>query len=246
MWKRHTLVDISDAGRKSLLATMMSEECDRRISFRQASELLLPEFAGARIPGIVRRADVVLPADAVAVGFSGLCVGPAGRPRLAATIDIANIVNVLSPYALMALPISGRTRSLWALQAAEELSKRLGLRLGVWGSAALEVCTGLPYTHQESDLDLLVAPASLDVLMNFLEDIYSLEKRFSVRIDVELDLADGYGVQLKELMGSGRMILGKSLADVALLSREHICSQLPESSDMVGHPERFCDAKLNF
>lgn len=229
-WKRHTLVDISDAGRKSLLATMMSEECGRSISFRQVSELLLPEFAGARIPGIVRRADVVLPADAVAVGFSGPCAGLDGRPRLAATIDVANIVGVLSPYLLMTMPIPERTLSLRILQAAGELSGRLGLRLGVWGSAALEVCTGLPYTHQESDLDLLVAPAPLDVLAKFLDEIYELERQFALRIDVELDLPDGYGVQLKELLGSGRMILGKSLVDVALLSRDHIWSQLPGTS----------------
>lgn len=226
-WKRHTLVDISDAGRKSLLATMLAEESARRISFRQVSELLLPEFAGARIPGIVRRADVALPAGAVAVGFSSPCAGPDGRLRLAATIDVANIVDVMSPYALMAMPISGRTRSLRTLQAAGELSGRLGLRLGVWGSAALEVCTGLPYTHQASDLDLLVAPAPLEVLTCFLKEMYKLEQQCALRIDIELDLSDGYGVQLKELMGSGRIILGKSLVDVALLSREHIWSQLP-------------------
>jgi len=231
-WKRHTLVDISDTGRKALLDTMKVEGCAQLASLQQASEVLLPECAGARIPGIVRRADVVLPDNQVAVGFSSPVAGPDGRLRLAAMVDVASVVDVMSPYALMAMPISGRTLSLRTLQAARKLSGRLGLILGVWGSAALEVCTGLPYTHQESDLDLLVEPAPLDVLMGFLKDIYELEKRFALRIDVELDLADGYGVQLKELMGSGRMILGKSLADVALLSREHICSQLPESSDM--------------
>lgn len=227
-WKRHTLVDISDAGRKALLAEIKVEDCAQLTSLQQASEVLLPECAGARIPGIVRRADVALPDNLVAVGFSSPFAGPDGRLRLAVMIDVASIVDVMSPYALMAMPISGRTLSLRTLQAAAELSRCLGLRLGVWGSAALEVCTGLPYTHQESDLDLLVEPAPLDVLMNFLKDIYELEKRFALRIDVELDLADGYGVQLKELMGPGRMILGKSLADVALLSREHICSQLPD------------------
>lgn len=231
-WKRHTLVDISDAGRKSLLATMMSEGCDQGISFRQASEVLLPEFAGARIPGIIRRADITLPDNLVAVGFSSPCAGPDGRLRLAATVDAADIVGITDPYALLGMPIPERTISLQTLLSARELSGCLGLRLGVWGSAALEVCTGLPYTHQASDLDLLVAPAPLEVLTRFLKEMYKLEQQCALRIDVELDLSDGYGVQLKELMGSGRMILGKSLADVALLSREHICSQLPRSSDM--------------
>jgi len=226
-WKRHTLVDISDAGRKALLATNLAEGCAQAISLRPFAEMLQPERAGARIPGIIRRAGDALPDDRVAVGFSSPFIGPGGRLRLAATVNAADIVGVLTPYVLMTMPIPGRTLSLRTLQVAMELSERLGLRLGVWGSAALEVCTGLPYTHQESDLDLLVAPAPLDVLTRFLDEIHELEKQFALRIDVELDLPDGYGVQLKELLGPGRMILGKSLVDVALLSRDHIWSQLP-------------------
>ena len=36
------------------------------------------------------------------------------------------------------------------------------------------------------------------------------------------------GVNLKELFGQGRTVLGKSLADVAMLSREQILAELPQ------------------
>jgi hypothetical protein len=49
-----------------------------------------------------------------------------------------------------------------------------------------------------------------------------------LRIDVEIDLPNGYGVNLKELFGQGRTVLGKSLADVAMLSREQILAELPQ------------------
>lgn len=54
-----------------------------------------------------------------------------------------------------------------------------------------------------------------------------LEDAFHLRIDVEADLPSGYGVQLRELLGSGRTLLGKGLTDVALLPRAKVLAGLP-------------------
>jgi hypothetical protein len=54
-----------------------------------------------------------------------------------------------------------------------------------------------------------------------------------VRIDVELELPNGYGVHLKELLGEGRMVIGKSINGVALIPREQILAELPHDSSPV-------------
>jgi phosphoribosyl-dephospho-CoA transferase len=75
---------------------------------------------------------------------------------------------------------------------------------------------------------LLVAVAPREQLYRFLLKVESLEEHLGLRIDVELDFPDGYGVNLKELFGQGRTVLGKSLVDVAMLPREQILFGLPQ------------------
>ena len=55
----------------------------------------------------------------------------------------------------------------------------------------------------------------------------AIEKRFTLRIDVELDLLNGYGVNLREMLGRCNTVIGKSMRDVALLSREEAIALLP-------------------
>jgi phosphoribosyl-dephospho-CoA transferase len=93
---------------------------------------------------------------------------------------------------------------------------------------ALELYTGLPYTDRDSDLDLLVMPAPAPTLCRFLERVAAIEARCELRIDAELELTNGFGVHLKELFGNGRTILGKSRAEVALLGRDQVLSELPQ------------------
>jgi hypothetical protein len=73
-----------------------------------------------------------------------------------------------------------------------------------------------------------VAPAPREALFEFLRKIADIERDFALRIDIELDLPNGYGVHLKELFGQGQTVLGKSLADVALFPRERLWTELPQ------------------
>jgi phosphoribosyl-dephospho-CoA transferase len=229
-WKRHTLLDISDAGRQGLLDDLVHAG-RHPASRKELAQVLLPQRAGARIPGIVRRGEGVAHAAGVPVGFCGPVAGPEGRLRIAAQVHPGQIVRRTCPFQLLSMPVFGRTASLQALLAVRLLAGGLGLSVGVWGSAALEIYTGLPYTHPDSDLDLLVAPAAVGLLRRFQEEIQAMEKSFALRMDVELDLPNGYGVQLKEVLGQGRTVLGKSFADVALLPREQVLSLLPRVQD---------------
>jgi len=226
-WKRHTLVDISDAGRESILSELAGNSSDNALLRKKLGDLLLPEKAGARIPGIVRREESAPRCGSVAVGFCGVAAGEEGRMRVAAFAKLEDVSRVTTPHDLLLLPIPLRTPSTRALAAARTKAESLGLVLGVWGSAALELYTALPYTHNDSDLDLLVAAASRETLCRFLEEVICLEERFNLRIDAEVDLRSGYGVHLKELLGRTVKVVGKSLTGVELLNREQVLAELP-------------------
>ncbi|MEI6206585.1 MAG: malonate decarboxylase holo-[acyl-carrier-protein] synthase [Desulfuromonadales bacterium] len=225
--KRHTLLEITDAGRKTIIDELAENDGISAELLEKITLLLLPENPGFRTPGIVRREETDLRAGYIPIGFSAPVAGEDGRLRVAAFVACKDVERAISPYDVLKMSFSDRTASMRALFGAVELAGELGLKPGIWGSAALELYTGLPCTHDESDLDLLVETAPLETLSRFLEGIRTLEERFGLRIDVEVDLSDGYGVQLKELLGRGSMVLGKSINGVSLFPREHLLAALP-------------------
>jgi phosphoribosyl-dephospho-CoA transferase len=227
--KRHTLLDITDSGRDAILADLAGSSPDGPLLRERYAPVLLPEMAGARVPGVVRREEGPLRPGWIPVGFSAPVPGRDGRLRVAAFVRREDIARRTSPYELLSWPgPPPRNPCTGALAAARREARALGLSLGVWGSAASELYTGLPCTHQDSDLDLLVAPAPREALFEFLRKIADIERDFALRIDIELDLPNGYGVHLKELFGQGQTVLGKSLADVALFPRERLWTELPQ------------------
>jgi phosphoribosyl-dephospho-CoA transferase len=232
-WKRHTLLDISDAGRKAILEELVGNSCDDEQQRELLSQVLLPMKAGGRIPGIVRREEQAVRSGNIPVGFSSPGRSGAGRMRVAAFTRPEDVVRVTTPYELISLPLPRRTPCMEALAAAKLIAGTCNLLIGVWGSAALELYTDLPYTHHHSDLDLLVTVASREVLLRFLVEVCALEEHFGLRIDLELDLPNGYGVALKELLGSGRSVLGKSTDSVALLMRDEVFTCLPQQEQQV-------------
>ena len=229
-WKRHTLVDLSDAGREAILAELAGSGAMSAILREKFGRVLLPERAGARVPGIVRREDGPSRLGRLPVGFSEPVSCGEGRLRIAAFARLEDVVRVTSPYETISLPLPRRTANTEALAAARAQAESLSLVLGVWGSMAMELYTGLPCTRKGSDLDLLVAAAPQERLSVFMAAIKAIEERFDLRIDVELDLPNGYGVQLKELLGQGRTVLGKSINGVALLPRRQMWVELLHGS----------------
>jgi phosphoribosyl-dephospho-CoA transferase len=195
--------------------------------------VLLANGAGVRVPGVVRREDADARPGCVPVGFSDPFAGNGERLRVAGFARLEDILSAATPYELASLPLSARSSVMQALAQAKEKAAPLSIRLGVWGSAAIETYTGLPCTREGSDLDLLVNEAPIEALSAFMDEMRGVEDSFHLRIDVELDLACGYGVQLRELLGAGRTVLGKGLSDVVLLDRTRIIAELPHN----GHCE---------
>lgn len=233
--KRHVMLDLTDSTRQRLVDELAVTAGTDELRCRYA-QLLLPQHAGARIPGIVRRDETGRAGDRTAVGFSSPAYGTDGRLRVAAFVAEADIVRATTPYELLAVDFAQRNQCMHALAACRDAAGELDIDIGVWGSVALELYTGLHYTHDESDLDLLVAPASLTALASLLESLNAVENRCGIRIDAEVDLDSGYGVHLKELFAEGRMLLGKSRSAVALLTRTQVLAELPPQPSAWAYP----------
>jgi len=229
--RRHDLLDIDDEGRRKILDELTESESIRSFDAHRYARILLPDQAECRVPGVVRREEQAPRNGLIPVGFSSPVADKEGRFRIAAFVHPHNVIGITSPYEVLASAnLKPRNACTKALDITKSHAQALNLFLGVWGSVALELYTGLPCTHQNSDLDLLVKPASHEVLARFLTEITSIEKRFGMRIDVELDLPDGYGVQLKELFGSRQTVLGKGTKEVALLVKEKVFAGLPQKT----------------
>jgi len=191
------------------------------------ARVLLAGVSGVRVPGIVRREAGSIRPGFLPIGFSDPFTSGGERLRIAAFARSEDILRATTPYEVASLPVPDRSSAMQALAAAKERASFLDLPFGVWGSAAIELYTGLPCTGRASDLDLIVgATAHLEKLSSFAGEVACLERDFHLRIDVEVDLPCGYGVQLKELLGGGRTVLGKGLKNVALLPRSEVLTDL--------------------
>jgi phosphoribosyl-dephospho-CoA transferase len=227
--KRHTFVDISDAGREVILAELTGSGTDSRVLRETYRRVILPQRAGCRIPGVVRREDGVVSPGYLPVGFSEL-QSAERRLRLAAFARVEDVTRIHSPYEIASLPIPRLTACTRALALAKAHAESLHIPLGVWGSVAMELYTGFPCIRPDSDLDVIIGPAPLEHLSRFMDMIKDVEEHFALRVDAELDLPSGYGIQLKELFARGRTVLGKSMTAVDLLQREEVLAELPRAS----------------
>ena len=212
--KRHDLVYPSSIGRARLKQVFLNELTGEKAFL--AADIFR---ADSVIPGIVRRAEV-LSADVIPLGFvhPQLCEGR--RLRLTAELEVGEAVKLKRPYELAAAEFKVSTNCLAAAQAACSYAAERRLKLGILGSAGLEIATGLPFTNSESDLDLLITGLSLQQLQEVYTELQAIGKKFQVDIDLETELINGYGIKAAELFQPTQTVLGKSLQDVQILKKK--------------------------
>lgn len=222
--KRHDLVYPGSAGRKRLQQIFLHELTGEKAFL--AADIFR---ADSVIPGIVRRAEDVA-AGMIPVGFvhPQLCGGR--RLRLAAELKVSEAVKVRRPYELAAASFTASTDCLAAAQAVCAYAAGQQIRLGILGSAGLEIATGLPFTNSGSDLDLLVTGLSLERLQEVYAELQSIGRRFRVDIDLETELANGYGIKTAELFQPTQTVLGKSLQDVQILKKKTVLEILSQEA----------------
>ena len=221
MGKRHDLLDITEKGRwwaSEHLALMGRVDED----LYQAVNLITEGHNGVKIPGIVRREEYECIQCTIPVGFSSPYLVDGKRIRVAAFVPPEEVVRTNSPYQVLGADFSSRTPCLKALAEMKRTAADMGIKLGVWGSAGLEIYTGLPYTHAVSDLDLLIGVVELHYILTFAENALAAGQRYCCRVDMELDLPSGYGVNILELLKGKDLILGKGINGVELIHRSGV------------------------
>jgi phosphoribosyl-dephospho-CoA transferase len=220
MWfARHTLVDLTPAARAAL-AEVVGERLlppFRRDDLRRRVGEL---FASHAIPGIACRPTEPIGPDVVQLGVSFPFRDDGARVRALIAVPVDVVAGHRSAYDVVLAPRVAGFPFAELLEGLQAVARDNDVRLGVFGSAALHLSTGLDYVGRESDLDLVVMAAGVDGLANFVAAAGELGRRHSVRIDTEVQLVNGYGVKAKELCSTSRTVLGRSLADVRLLRRD--------------------------
>jgi phosphoribosyl-dephospho-CoA transferase len=179
-----------------------------------------------RVPGIVRRdegcddglgREYYTQEDTIPLGFVHPFREHGARVRHAAHVEGRHALRVTTPYEVTGFPFEERTPALAAL-----LDISATYSVGAWGSTALEIVSGLPYTDARSDLDLLVTGYDAEELCALSGELIRFEQVHGVRIDVEITLKNGYGINIKEYASSSKELLGKGLQDVILIKRDAV------------------------
>ncbi|MDO4921015.1 MAG: malonate decarboxylase holo-[acyl-carrier-protein] synthase [Phascolarctobacterium sp.] len=218
--KRHDLVFVSSSGKEKIwrdIAAAYSGD-----AWQMARDVLLGD---ADVPGFVRRSDER--PEMLAVGFVHHQRLQGNRLRIGAFTTMQDIVMTMTPYEVMqrrAFAFDAPNLCMETLLKLYSLAAEYDLQIGALGSAALELATDLPYTDDESDIDLLIKPAAYEKLLDFYRT--AQENFGQIKLDFELDLPNGYGVKLPEIFADTRTLLGKSLDDVNLLYRADIMKYL--------------------
>ncbi len=237
---RHELLDVSEEGRREVawqawdVKGLLKVDSWPSPSVRGHCKRVLEHgLEGVYLPGIVRRVtdsdidsarelyDDIDHSAFIAVGFVIPFMPESRRIRVPCVLHHKYVTGRTTPEQVATMTFAPRTPALAALSVMKE-SLKGKVRLGVWGSSALEIYTGLPYTDGRSDLDVVLIGASMDDVKNVIELADRLENSFPVRIDVEVQLGEGWGVNGRELLSGRDTILVKGIREVKLARREDL------------------------
>jgi len=158
---------------------------------------LVAGWAGRGRPVVVRRRA---PDD----GEGGIAVGlplppSCGKLRVALSLPLGWVAEAVAPVsvseAIRAAPAGWQAQ----LEGAIATGERLAVRPALFGALLWQHLTGLPYLHPGSDIDLIWPTPPMARLPGLLNDIERLNAAGPARIDGEITLADGGGVNWREL-----------------------------------------------
>lgn len=228
--KRHTLIWLTDSARQYAADHITSQSWPDPKCHRTAL-LMKTLICNHAIPGIICRQ----PTDdetnrfhtITLAGFSHWIQEGGCRLRAAAEFPAKAIWKSCTPFDLCEPGHRDQLCSAYPLlEAIFSAADRYHIKPGLFGSTALEWITGYPYRNQNSDLDLCLKPMPGCDLESFGHILSQLETQYNTRLDAEVEVAEGYGVKLKELLSATKTVLGKGLYDVTLFERKTVFDNL--------------------
>jgi phosphoribosyl-dephospho-CoA transferase len=213
---RHTLVWPVASAHARLAAQFDDDE----------AHAALDAWFGRGFPLVIRRAD--------AGTRSGVAVGlplppDRGKRRLAMTLTRGDVACFSAPPTLAHIAIGLAETWRWPLAALDRDARSIGVTLRGFGSAAWQALTGLAYLHDDSDIDLLLAPASAAQLDATLALFERWERNARRRIDAEIVFDGDRAVAWREWVraADGSVVLAKAREGAALVPRASLVGRLP-------------------
>lgn len=222
-WKRHTIIWLTPKGRLDAADHILPQPWESCETPEWKKELvnnpLVPGII-CRQPTTTKEEPPILKPGFLLAGFSHWKSEQGSRLRMSAVVEATEVCHSCTPFDLCAPdqrdPLC---RSYPLLRSIFSTADQYGIELGLFGSMALEWVTGFPYRNPDSDIDLCIRQTKNGDLEGFGKSLTRLEKKCGSRLDVEVEIADGYGVKLKELFSSSKTVLAKGLYDVKLFDK---------------------------
>lgn len=174
------------------------------------------------LPGIYRTQPSGLSDGIAALGFSLPILEGEARRRVAALAPIEEISAVLTPWEVSGLIPCLPSTVAPAIESVRHAASEEGLAFGVFGSAAMQAVTGLPYLHMRSDIDLIIRGGAIKRVEQFYTALIQVEQAYHISFDVELMLSKTCYIKLRELIAGGKTVLAKGGSCPRLLARKTI------------------------
>jgi phosphoribosyl-dephospho-CoA transferase len=192
MLQRHDLLRVTPGGWPAVLAASPGFD-----ALEMGPRRLVAGWAERGWPVIVRRRAAGDSGDGVAVG---LPLPPAhGKLRLALSIPAEFVTETVAAVPLSAAAASVPTAWRPQVEGLVALGERLALRPVLFGALLWQRLTGLPYLRPGSDIDLIWPGPTAKALPDLLDTLDRLDAAGPVRLDGEILLAAGSGVNWREL-----------------------------------------------
>jgi phosphoribosyl-dephospho-CoA transferase len=219
-FKRHDLVWLDRKGKNWALGHIQSA-----IPAADPGKIEALIFSSPPIPAIVC-SQFQVTAGLLRIGFSSPEILEGLRFRVSAEVPRQHIVKHRSPFQVIQKN-RNNLPDYTVLETLRAAGRRCHTVVGLYGSAALELATGLPYRRKDSDLDLYIRHrGTWAELSRFYEILLECESAFQLSIDGEIECPGRYGVKLKELFAPGTTVLGKGQRGIVLLDKGKLRSGL--------------------
>jgi phosphoribosyl-dephospho-CoA transferase len=211
MLRRHDLLRVDPAAWDAMLR--------RHPGF--ADLPLVADWARLDWPVIVRRRMV---GDFVDSLPAALPLPPyLGKRRLAFNFSSGEAVTALPPVLLCDAARTVPPEWQPVIGALVDLGDAVEIAPRVFGALLWQHTTGLPYLSARSDLDLLWSISDERTALSLVERLLRLDAESPVRLDGELELPDGAGVNWRELAQNradpGDELLVKTMDGVEMRTR---------------------------
>ncbi|WP_344762290.1 malonate decarboxylase holo-[acyl-carrier-protein] synthase [Actimicrobium antarcticum] len=216
--------------RHSLLWLSAAGWADARRQVPALHHAQVDRWGSSDWPLIVRRQEADCPAGTLCAGLA-LPPDPvtATKHRLPLRVAGTTVTRVQTPVALSLVGEVVPAHWRPSLDRLQSDALACGLSLQVFGSAALQAITGLPYLRATSDLDVLVQPATPAQL----DDALALLVRYSavLPLDGEIVFPSGDAVSWKEWRNAAQQsvqsrVLVKRTDGVALVRMDVLLATL--------------------